>query len=1152
VDSWLDSKYVLEEGTVLLSGIQALVRVLLDQRRADRRAGLRTAALVSGYRGSPLGGLDIQLQRASRLLAEHDVRFLPGVNEDLGATAVFGSQLTSLLPGAKYDGVLGMWYGKAPGVDRSGDAFKHANFAGVSSTGGVLAVAGDDATAKSSTLPSGSEAAFFDALMPVLTPGNIQEILDLGRYGFELSRYSGLWVGFKMATEVADAFATARVAPDRIAIVDPGFEVDGKRFRASQSAFLAAPVSLALEREIHRGRLAAARAFSRAQRLNRVTVSGPRDRIGIAAPGKTYYDLREALSLLGLAPDDLHRFGIRLLQVRMPFPLETDTVREFARGLEEILVLEEKRSFLELFLKEALYHERSRPRIVGKTDEVGAPLVPADGALDADVVSGILLSRLASVVPPERLETRRGLVGFLRERVLDPLPVSRSFHFCSGCPHNRSTTLPEGSLAGAGIGCHAMAMMMDRSTVGITHMGGEGIQWVGMSPFTETPHLFQNLGDGTLFHSGTLAIRQAVASGANITFKILYNGAVAMTGGQAVDGAMPIPALVRSLEAEGVKRVLVVSDDRSLGDVWSRERLDEVQRLLREIPGTTALIYDQHCAAELRRKRRRGEIPTPEMRIFINESVCEGCGDCGRKSSCASLFPVETELGRKTQVHQSSCNEDYSCLEGDCPSFLEVVPTPGRRREREGGRPTSPDVALPGPENRKREANIYMIGIGGTGVVTACQILATAAALEDKHVVSLDQTGLSQKGGPVVSHLKIVTDEPLVSNQIAAGAADVYIAFDILTAAQSQHLTRARSDRTVAVVSTSAVPTGHMVTHVEDEFPDPRLLRKRIDSHSRAADNAYFDAMALSEHFFGDHLPANTILLGAAYQKGLLPLSKWSLEKAIELNGASVEINLGAFRLGRRIAAEPQFLEHVKLERDGRIDLPVPPPEGLDSETRTRLEAPGLDGELQHLLRVRASELVRYQDGSYARRYLDFVQRTLSCERERVANGSRLTEAVARQLFKLMAYKDEYEVARLHTRPELSAALSRSFGEGASIRYRLHPPLLRALGLRRKLAFGSWFRPALRALARLKFLRGTPFDPFGYAHMRRLERELIEEYRALVARVLEGLTPERYEEAIAIAELPDGIRGYEEVKLANVERFRKTVREREGRWAAAR
>jgi len=1100
----LDSKYLLEEGTILLSGVQALVRLPLDQHRADRRAGLRTATLISGYRGSPLGGFDFALEKARRILEEHDVRFLPGVNEDLAATAVFGSQIAGLFPGAKYDGVLGMWYGKSPGVDCSGDAFKHANFAGVSRTGGVLAVAGDDATAKSSTLPSQSEAAFYDALMPILSPGNVQEVLDLGRYGFALSRISGLWVGFKIATEVADAFSTAEVSPARVSPIDPELELDGKPFRATQKLLLVGPWSLDVEREIYRGRLEAAKAFSRANRLNRVRVSSSHDRIGIAAPGKTYFDLREALSFLGLDDDALRRFGIRLFQIRMPFPFEPETALELARGLEEILVLEEKRPFVELFLKDALYHERDRPRIVGKS------LVPADGALDADGVASIVAKWLAPYVPASKLDSRLGVVGFLRETMEEPLPLSRLFHFCSGCPHSRSTTVPEGSIASAGIGCHGMALTMDRSTTGITHMGGEGVQWVGMSPFTETPHIFQNLGDGTLFHSGTLAIRQAVASGVNVTFKILYNGAVAMTGGQKVDGGLSIGDLTRELEAEGVRKVLVVSDQPRSSDVWPRERLDEAQRLLREIPGTTALIYEQECAAELRRKRRRGLAPKPERRVFINEAVCEGCGDCGVKSSCMSLHPVTTEFGRKTRVHQSSCNQDFSCLEGDCPSFVEVIP---------GKKPPTPrieEVDLPRPENRKREASIYMVGIGGTGVVTANQILATAAALEGKSVLSLDQTGLSQKGGPVVSHLKILSETREASGQIAAGEADVYLGFDVLTAAQSQHLTRARPDRTAAVVSTSAIPTGHMVSHVEESFPDVAALRVRIDNHTRARDNLYFDAVAVSERFFSDHMPANTVVLGAAYQKGLLPLSKWSIEKAIEINGAFVETNRRAFYLGRRIAADPEFF------------APAPPVREASFE---RLVA----------------ELTAYQNEAYAQAYSDFIVRVRAREREAVGNGTELSDAVARGLFKLMAYKDEYEVARLSTRADLERELAREFGEKTEYRFLFHPPLLRALGLKRKLALGAWSRPFLRALAKMNFLRGTPLDPFGYARMRREERALIGEYRSLVERQIEKLTPENYDAAVEVAGLADLVRGYEEVKLRNVERFRRLVSRMEAR-----
>ena len=1135
----LESKYVTENGTILISGVQALVRLPMDQHRADRRAGLRTATLVSGYRGSPLGGLDHELQRRERLLRDHEIRFLPGINEDLGATAVFGSQMAGLFPRPKYDGVLGMWYGKAPGVDRSGDVFKHANFAGVGRTGGVLAVAGDDATAKSSTLPSQSEAAFYDALMPVLSPGSVQEVLDLGRLGFEMSRYSGLWVGFKMATSVADAYGAAQVSPDRIVVVDPRFEVDGQPWRATQSVFLAPPFSLTLEREIHVGRLEAARAFSRAHVLNRVTVSTPRDRLGIAAPGKTYFDLREALAHLGLDDDALRTHGIRLLKVAMPYPLEAETVKEFAQGLEEILVVEEKRSFLELFLKEALYNERESPRIVGKRDEAENPLVPASGELDADTVTEILARRLASRVPEALLAPRLGILGFVRELTEAPLDSQRLFHFCSGCPHNRSTTVPEGSLAGGGIGCHAMAMMMDdRSTVGITHMGGEGVQWVGMAPFTETEHLFQNLGDGTLFHSGTLAIRQAIAAGTNITFKILYNGAVAMTGGQVVDGAMPIPELTRALEAEGVEKILVLSDEpRKLASVltqgaWHRDRLDEAQRILRETPGTSVLIYDQHCAADLRRKRLRGLAPEPKERIFINEAVCEGCGDCGVQSGCLSLFPVETEHGRKTQVHQASCNKDDSCLEGDCPSFLRVIPG--------GARPSAPrssfeEIALPTPDLRVKQAHIYMVGIGGTGVVTANQILATAAMLEEKHATGVDQTGLSQKAGPVVSHLKILENEADASNTIAAGDADVYLAFDILASAAPGHLSRARPDKTTAVVSTSRIPTGRMVTHVDETFPELDQLVSRIDAHTRFANNVYLDATALAEHFFSDHMPANMILLGAAYQQGLLPMKSWSLEKAIELNGVAISQNRQAFSIGRRAVADPNWVDSLNLTRRERLDETPK----LEGEALALVEGTGASGELKRLLTHRVPDLIAYQNKAYAARYVEFVNRVASTEAARIGNGARLSEAVARNLFKLMAYKDEYEVARLHTKPELAAAIARTFGNRSKWKLMLLPPVLRAVGLKHKIAFGPWFRPLLSILARLKFLRGTPFDPFSYAAIRRIERDLIDEYRDAIDKELLSLSPERYHAAVTLAERPDIIRGYETIKLHNVHRFRE-------------
>ncbi|HXH84459.1 MAG TPA: indolepyruvate ferredoxin oxidoreductase family protein, partial [Candidatus Tectomicrobia bacterium] len=919
-DFSLDAKYRQETGVIFLSGIQALVRLPLDQHRADARRGLRTATLISGYRGSPLGGLDLTLERNAALLEEHHVRFISGVNEDLGATAVYGSQLANLFPQPKYDGVLGMWYGKGPGVDRTGDVFKHANYAGVGRHGGVLALGGDDPLSKSSTLPTHSEVAFYDALFPVLFPGNVQEILDLGRLGFELSRYCGLWVGFKIVTNVADEVGTAEVAPDRITIVDPAFTWEGKPWRHSQNPTLLPPFGLELEREIHYGRLPAAVAFAAAHRLNRIVIDPPDAWLGIVAAGKTYYDLREALAELGLDDGTLHRYGIRLLKLGMLFPMEPGVVRQFARGLEEILVVEEKRAFVELFVRDVLYNDAVHPRVVGKQDEAGRPLVPANGELDADRLAQIVATRLERRIGLDSITARVALLEALRERP-QPLTLARQPYFCSGCPHNRSTVVPEGSIAGAGIGCHGMALTMpERRTMGVTHMGGEGVQWVGAAPFSGVPHMFQNLGDGTFFHSGSLAIRQAVAAGTSITFKILYNSAVAMTGGQDAAGAMPVPDLTRVLEAEGVRRILVLTDEPDKygkgarfaagAEVWHRDRLDEAQRLLRDTPGVTALVYDQRCAAEKRRLRKRGRLPDPAMRVVINEAVCEGCGDCGVKSNCLSVHPVETEFGRKTQIHQSSCNKDYSCLRGDCPSFVTVVPLGASRKKRSGfvlDRPL-PDPALRVPPR----ASIYMTGIGGTGVVTVNQILGTAALLDGKHVRGLDQTGLSQKGGPVVSHLKIADRLEETSNKVGAASADCYLGFDILVATAQANLDHARPDRTIAVVSTSQVPTGAMVSHTDVHFPDPGGLVTSINRVTRKDENVFVDALGLAEALFDDHMAANMIVLGAAYQAGAIPVSAAAIEEAITLNGVSVAMNTQAFRAGRLVVADPAWAGTVR------------------------------------------------------------------------------------------------------------------------------------------------------------------------------------------------------------------------------------------------
>jgi len=1146
-DFSLESKYSQEQGRIFLSGIQALVRLPLDQHRADSRRGLRTATFISGYRGSPLGGFDLTLERLRPLLAQYHVVFSSGLNEDLGATAVFGSQMAGSFPRPKYDGVLGMWYGKAPGVDRTGDAFKHANYAGVGRNGGVLAMAGDDPISKSSTLPSHSEIAFYDAFMPTLYPGTVQEILDLGQHGFMLSRTSGLWVGFKIVTNVADETGTAEVGPDRIVPVIPTVELDGRPFQHQINLMLIPPFGLDMERTIHGARLELARRYAWENKLNRITVPAPGAWLGILTAGKTYYDVRQALQELGLDDAALRRHGIRVLQMGMLFPMEPRIVREFARGLQEVLVIEEKRPYLEMFAKDLLYGSADRPRIVGKQDEEERPLLPFHGELDSDLIARAIAKRLARKARIESAEARIQHLDELKARP-QRLTLARTAYFCSGCPHNRSTVVPEGSVAAAGIGCHGMAMGMNRGIVGITQMGGEGAQWVGVAPFIETPHLFQNIGDGTFFHSGALALNYAVASGVNITYKILYNAAVAMTGGQDAAGALPVPALTRKLEAEGVTRILITTDAPEkyrgvslpgIAQVWHRDRILEAQALLAAIPGVTVLIHDQQCAAEKRRLRKRGKQDDPQMRVFINERVCEGCGDCGKKSNCLSVQPVETEFGRKTQIHQSSCNEDYSCLLGDCPSFLSVEPVgPPRRKER---RLTPLEAELPAPALKVQADGfaLHMMGIGGTGVVTVSQILGMAAMLDGRHVRGLDQTGLSQKGGAVVSDLKMASRPIDVANKVSAGGTDLYLGLDLLVAADPGNLDKADPGRTVAVVSTSQIPTGQMVVDTAVHFPELGSTLMSIDRVSRKDENVYLDAGAIAEGLFNDHMATNPLMLGAAYQAGALPISAASIEQAIRLNGVSVEMNLLAFRWGRMAVVDGKRVEAAVRTATGReVEAPV-----LSPEAQRLVNGAGLEGESRRLLDVRVPELIEYQSLDYARQYVEFVARVARAEAERVPGRTGLTEAVARHLFKLMAYKDEYEVARLHLDPALRAELQARFGQAIAYHWHLHPPLLRALGLKGKLRLGAWFAPVLRLLRAMKGLRGTALDPFGRAEVRRVERALPGEYRAMIETVLTALGPANHDAAVAIGELPDQIRGYEAIKLDSVTRFRDAARQ---------
>ena len=1035
---------------------------------------------------------------------------------------------------------------KVPGVDRSGDAFKHANLTGIGRYGGVLALAGDDPSCKSSTIPSHSEVALYDALMPILYPGNIQEILDLGRLGFELSRYCGLWVGFKIVTDVADEYSTVDLGSERVQIMEPEFLVNGRPWRHVQNTALLAPYSLQLERTIHDDRLEAAKVFARANDINRITVPARDASYGIIAAGKTYYDLRQALREIGLDDAGLERAGVRLLKLGMIFPLEPEIIHEFSAGLREILVIEEKRSFVETFVKELLYGVKDAPRIVGKRDQEGRKLVRADNELDADEIVRVLGRWLSGRVDTPSLAQRLEAINTPPDLGVTPIH-SRQPYFCSGCPHNRSTKVPEGSMAAAGIGCHTLAILMDRNTAGVTQMGGEGANWVGASLFSDIDHIFQNIGDGTLAHSGSLAIRQACAAGTHITFKILYNSAVAMTGGQQADGLMPVPELTHLLYAEGVGKTIVVSSDPGKfspdsnwapqSEVWDRDRMDEAQLLLRDTPGVTVLVYDQECAANLRRKRKRGFAADPSLRVFINEAVCEGCGDCGSVSNCLSVQPVDTEFGRKTQIHQSSCNKDYTCLDGNCPAFISVVPVEQKPT------PVKPsfivDSKIDEPQRLVNgNANILLMGIGGTGVVTSNQILGTAAALDGFYVRSLDQTGLSQKGGPVVSNLKI-TDEPVdIAPKIGNGATDAFLVFDVLTATESKNLVRAHPQRSVAIVSTSRVPTGAMVRDTMIAFPQPDQVLEIINRQTRAGDNVFFDAIGLAEALFDNHMMANMIVIGAAYQTGLLPMSAATVERAIELNGVKVSENQNAFRAGRLAVADKDWLASLDLGRQGAIETTP----SVSPAAQRIIDTVQASGELKRLLEIRVPELIAYQNEAYARRYVTDLKRVYEKEQAVCPGSTDLSEAVARYLFKLMAYKDEYEVARLSLKPEVRVAMQEQFGQRPTLRYHLHPPILKYLGLKDKIRFGRWFELVYHVLCRMKGLRGTPFDLFGYDRVRRVERDLVVQYRQLIFAALDELNPETYDEAVKLAELPDIIRGYDAVKLGNVERFWSEVK----------
>jgi indolepyruvate ferredoxin oxidoreductase len=1126
----LSDRYSKQDGRIFLSGVQAVARLPLDQLRIDRANGLNTAAFISGYQGSPVGSFGQEVDRVARTAPDLPIVNQPGVNEELAATSVMGSQLAVTLDDCKYDGVLGVWFGKGPGIDRAGDAIRHAVFAGTSHHGGVVAVVGDDPSAKSSTLPSSSDATMVDLHMPLLFPGDPQEALDLARHAVALSRSCGIWAGLKLVTPVADGTGTIDVHPDRVRPILPVHLVDGKPYRPQPNGRLITPFTLDTEREFHEIRTGLAREYGAVNQLNRVTVRSGDDWIGIAACGQTYHELREALRVLGFATeDDLRSSGIRLFQLLMPIPLDRHDVRSFAEGLTDVLVIEEKNPTLELLVRDALYDLAERPRVWGKHDRDGRTIVPFDSLLDADRMLPALRYHLGAklgdrLAPPPESHTRD----------LIPLTVNRAPFFCSGCPHNLSTRVEEGTLVGGGIGCHGMVALMEPERIGdligLTSMGSEGTQWIGMAPFVERQHLIQNLGDGTFFHSGSLAVRAAIASGVDITYKLLHNGTVAMTGGQDAEGAVDVPAIATILMAEGAKRIIVTSDepDRFKGvsfpagvEVWDRSRFDEAQRTLAEVKGTTILIHDQGCAAEKRRARSRGLLAKPGFRVVINERICEGCGDCGDQSNCLSVQPIDTPYGRKTAIHQTSCNFDFSCMKGDCPAFATVtVDENATAAERHVPVPPT-DFPTPTWLVDPDEFTVRLSGIGGTGVITVSQVIGTAAMLDGFHVRGLDQTGLSQKAGPVSSDIRISRTAPASSNHALVGSVDCFLAFDMLAAAGDKHIDGSSPDRTVVIGSIDAIPTGEMVVHPDrDPFPEQMVLRRRLDQTSRPEHNRYVDSGAITGGLFGSTSSANIFVLGVAVQNGALPVAAAHLERAIELNGVAVAQNIAAFRFGRQWAITPDVVEATAGISAPRVET------------------------LEQLIERLAADLTDYQNAAYAKRFRGRVDATRSAE-ARVTDGStELTDAVARHLHKLMAYKDEYEVARLALLDESQERYRAVGGPDTEVTYHLHPPALRSMGMQKKMEFGKLGGPSFAALRKMKRLRGTKLDPFRFGEVRATERDMIPEYEAAIDQILAHLTAGNHAEAVAIASLPDQVRGYEHIKMRRATAYRAELAER--------
>jgi len=1135
----LEDKYTEKSGRIYLNGLQALVRIPMMQRQLDAARNLKTATFISGYRGSPLGGLDMALQSAKKYLAEYDIKFVPGVNEDLGATAVWGSQQLNLGPGAQYDGIIGMWYGKGPGVDRSADVLKHANAAGSSKHGGVLALAGDDHACKSSTFPHQSEQAMIHCMIPILHPTGIEDALELGLHGIAMSRYSGCWSAFKIISDFADSSASVTTDPFALEFklpTDFNMPKDGLNIRWYDK-----PVDQ--EDRLINLKLPAAQAYARANGLDKYIINPAQKRLAIVATGKGLMDTMQALEDIGISRARAEELGIVVYKVALVWPLETEGIRKLASQVKEILVVEEKRGVIEDQIRKALYNldADKRPRVIGKTDETGAPLLPETYELSPPQIADALIKRLKPLMEVKAFEERMEVIHKNFDLKGKPSPVVRMPWYCSGCPHNTSTVVPDGSRALAGIGCHYMAMWMDRKTVMFSQMGGEGVAWVGQAPFTSEKHVFTNLGDGTYFHSGILAIRAAVAANVNITYKILYNDAVAMTGGQHVDGQLSVEMVAQQVAAEGVKAIHIVSDEpEKYGNkahfptgvqISHRDDLDQIQRNLRDTPGVTILIYDQTCAAEKRRRRKRKLMVDPAKRIMINERVCEGCGDCGEKSNCLSVAPVETEYGRKRQIDQSSCNKDYSCVKGFCPSFVTV----------EGGGLRKPEVAKVSDEvealfksmpdapvgDLSTPAAILVTGIGGTGVVTIGAILAMAAHLENKGATTMDQTGLAQKGGAVTSHVRIAkTPEDIHTVRLGVAGATTVLACDMLVMADGDCLSKVRppgslGGETKIILNNHKAQTGEFTHNPNWKINDDQVvgsIAKLCGEENLSTLNATYLATTLC----GDSIATNMFMLGYACQKGLIPLTQESILKAIELNGAAVKMNQNAFMWGRRAAFNLGKVQEIAE------------PKVIDDADRHR----ELSRTPEEVIARRITSLTGYQNSAYAAKYRELVDAVIAVDQRLNGKAGKLTEAVAKYYYKLMAYKDEYEVARLYTDGQFLGQLKQTFAGDIKLKFNLAPPLIAkrdpVTGELRKMEFGPWMLNVFRVLAPLKFLRGTPLDIFGYTAERKMERQLIVDYKATIEGLLSGITADNYGTAVDIASIPEQIRGYGHVKEKNL------------------